>query len=184
MTTFEDLDLTEAFGDDFTSQDEPVRRHAGWITAVALGLAGLLVVVGLAWLFGHHEPASPEGAAVEAAAAAPALDQVQTMSDQVPAEALDGTGVRATSTRFLGSTELGDVYTGVGTNGRLCLLAVPVGDLTSAVCATPRQGAVLVLRPEADGAAVAFVTPGGTAPRAADGWTEASDGLWVQPAGS
>ena len=184
MTTFEDLDLAEAFGDDFTPQDEPVRRHAGWITVVALGLAGLLVAGGLVWLAGHHEPTRAKAAVVQADVAAPALDRVQAATDIVPSTALDGTGVRADSTRFLGDTDLGAVYTGVGEAGRLCLIAVPVGDLTSTACATPRQGTVLVLQPVADGPAVAFVTEGAVAPGAADGWTEATDGLWVQPAES
>ena len=184
MTTFEDLDLAEAFGDDFTPQDEPVRRHAGWITAVAMSLAGLLVVGGLVWLVGHREPTSTRPAVVEPAAAVPALAERQTVLDQVSAAALDGTGVSAASTRRLGSTELGDVYAGVDGTGNLCLIAVPVGDLTSTVCRTPRQGTVLVLRPDPDGPGVALVTTGGTAPAAADGWAEDLGGLWTLPADS
>jgi hypothetical protein len=184
MTTFEDLDLAEAFGDDFAAQDEPVRRHAGWITAVAMTLAGLLVVGGLAWLVGHREPTPTRPAVVEPAAAVPALDASQTALDVIPTAALDGTGVSAASTRHLGSTDLGEVFAGVDGTGRLCLIAVPVGDLTSTECTTPRQGTVLVLRPVSDGPAVALVTAGGTPPPAADGWAESLDGLWALPAGS
>ncbi|MDM7830406.1 hypothetical protein [Cellulomonas edaphi] len=183
MTMFEDLDLAEAFGDDFPAQDDPPRRHAAWITVVALGLAVLLVAGGLLWL-GASRHSTPPAAVVTPVVALPALGEPQTPSDQISATGLDGTGVRTASTRFLGQTDLGRVYAGVGADDKLCLLAVPEGDLTSTTCLTPREGSVLELRPDADGPGIALVTTGGTAPDEADGWTETSPGLWVVPASS
>jgi len=182
MTTFEDLDLAEAFGDDFTSQDEPARRHAGWITAVAMSLAALLVAGGLVWLVGHRQPVSSTSPVVTAAVAVPALDAPQGLRDQIRASALDGTGVRAESTRYLGTTSMGAVFAGVGAHGHLCLITVPVGDLPSTACTKPHQDTVIVLRPTTDGPAVAYATAGATAPDTADGWTEVTDGLWFQAA--
>ncbi|RHA43158.1 hypothetical protein [Cellulomonas rhizosphaerae] len=180
MTTFEDLDLAEAFG-DFEPQEQPTRRRAGWITAVVLTLAVLLVGGGLAWLALSRDT-TPTAIVVAPAVLAPALAEAQTAADQVESSSLDGTGIRAASTRFVASSDLGAIYVATGAGDRLCLLAVPEGDLSSTSCVTPKTGAVIVLRPDVDGPGVALVTEGGEAPSADDGWTQTPSGLWTAPA--
>ncbi|ROS25932.1 hypothetical protein [Cellulomonas sp. PhB150] len=180
MTTFEDLDLAEAFG-DFEPQEQPPRRRAGWITAVVLTLAVLLVGGGLAWLALSRDT-TPTATVVAPAVLVPALAETQTAADQVEASSLDGTGIRASSTRFVARSELGAIYVGTGAGGQVCLLAVPEGDLSSTSCVKPKTGSVIVLRPVADGPAVALVTEGGEAPSADDGWTQTPSGLWTAPA--
>lgn len=178
MTTFEDLDLAEAFG-DFEPQEQPARRRAGWITAIALTLAVLLVGGGLAWLFLGRDSA-PAATPVAPAVLVPALAEAQTAADQVDATGLDGTGIRAASTRYLAESDLGPIYAAIGTDGDLCLLAVPVGDLSSTACVSPKTGAVIVLRPVSDGPAVALVTEGDATPTTDEGWTRTASGLWTQ----
>ncbi|MBD8059364.1 hypothetical protein IC607_10335 [Cellulomonas sp. JH27-2] len=178
MTTFEDLDLADAFGDDFSSQEQPVRRRRGLISAIVLVVAVLLLGGGLVYL-ATASTSSSTVADIAAGEAAPALDSPQGAVDLVSQVGLDGTGITSASTRYLADTDLGRVYLGTSTNGKVCLLAVPTGDLPTTECAKPRTDTVLVLRPDDDGPGVAYVTGDGEAPAKADGWHQTQPGLWV-----
>ncbi|WP_029290852.1 hypothetical protein [Cellulomonas sp. HZM] len=174
MTTFEDLDLAEAF-EDFSPSEETGRRHRGWITAVAMLLAAVLVGCGLVWLFADRS--STPVATVTAEQLEPLLAQPQNVRDQPPAAALDGTSLVSTSTRFLTMSSLGTLYAATTANGRLCLLAVPKGDLPATSCTRPRAGAVVLLQPDVDGPAVQLVPQGGKVPTG-EGWKQLASGVY------
>ncbi|MBT0993239.1 hypothetical protein KIN34_02905 [Cellulomonas sp. DKR-3] len=174
MTTFEELDLDEAFGDFGDAGQEP-RRRSRVLAVAALVVAAALVVVGVLWARSARD--APDVAAPTDLV--PALAAAQGTDDQVPAEDLEDLTVSAPSTRLLASTAYGTHYAALGRDGDVCLVTVSAGELPRETCAAPSERLALTYT-DADDETVVMLAPSDAAPAAAEGWAEKVPNLYVR----
>lgn len=175
MTTFEELDLDEAFGDFGDAGQEP-RRPSRVLAIGAIGAAAALVVVGMLWA-----RSAPPGASEAAppAAIVPALASGQQAADVVPASDLVELSVTSPSTRLLATTDYGTHYTALDEDGDVCLVTVSVGELPRETCAAPSERLALTYA-NADDETVVMLAAASSPPPVEDGWAEKAPNLYVR----
>ncbi|AEI10853.1 hypothetical protein [Cellulomonas gilvus] len=176
MTTFEDLDLGEAFG-DFGDAGTETHRRSRALTVLAFVLASVLVVAGVLWLRDARPTATSE--AVAPATLVAALAAAQGPADVLTGAALEDLSVRPDSTRLLTTTAYGTHYVGLTDSDHVCLVTIRAGMLPAEACATATERLSVSLA-DADGAAVVVLATPSRAPAASDGWVEAAPSLYVR----
>jgi len=175
MTTFEDLDLGEAFGDFGDAGTAPRRRSRAW-GAIAIVVALALVVLGVA---GVDAIRSAPSGATDPTSIVPALAADQSAADRIATDVLETLTVTSTSTRLLGTSAWGTLYAGTTTNGSICLVTLLEGDLPTQSCA-PANDRFAVTATDPDGRDVVTLAAAGHAPNAADGWQELAPNVWTR----
>ena len=175
MTTFEELDLGEAFG-DFGDAGTEARRISPVRAGVAVLVAFVLVVLGVLWLGAARDEPVP---AVEATAVVPVLGAAQTAADRIPGADLDSLTVLSSSTRLIGTSAWGTHYAALDQAGAVCLVTLREGDLPVQTCGGPSADLTLATT-DVDGRDVVLLTAPGTAPTT-DGWERVTDRLWTRP---
>ncbi|UJP40879.1 hypothetical protein [Cellulomonas palmilytica] len=175
MTTFEDLDLGEAFGDFGDAAAEPRRRSRAWGAAAFL-LAIALLVAGLVWVNAARQ--SPLDVSATPTAVVPALAAEQTAADRITDADLGAIDVVATTTRRLGTSAWGEHYVGLTASGSVCLLTVVEGDLPGQSCARPTTHLALTTS-DVDGRDVVWLAAQGAEP-SDEGWQLLAPNLWVR----
>ncbi|GEL95280.1 hypothetical protein [Cellulomonas composti] len=173
MTTFEDLDLVEAFG-DFGEAEPAPRRRSAVVAVVAFAVALALIVVGIVWA----SNAGSDGAAqaAETTSVVPQLAVAQSAADKLDDGDLAELAVLADSTRLLTTTALGTHYAAIGTDGDVCVVTVLPGTLPTQGCAAPTDRLRITVA-DADGNPALVLAAPGTSP--GDGWHEVAPGVWV-----
>ncbi len=175
MTTFEDLDLGEAFGDFGDAAAAPRRRSRAWGAAAFL-LAIALLVVGVVWLDAARR--SPVDVSAAPSDLVPALAAEQTAADRIADADLDLIDVVTTTTRRLGTSAWGEHYVGLTAGGAVCLLTVVEGDVPGQSCARPTTHLALTTA-DVDGRDVVWLAAQGAGPTDA-GWAQLAPNLWVR----
>jgi len=179
MTTFEDLDLGEAFGDFGDAATEPRRLSRAW-GAAAFALAAGLLAGGVAWVNAARD--TPTQVPVEPAAVVPALGAAQSAADRIPAADLEALTVAAlpvdaASTRLLATSPWGTHYAALS-SGSVCLVTVVEGDLPGQSCAAASTHLALTTS-DVDGRDVVRLAATDAAPTD-EGWTRLAPNLWVR----
>ncbi|WP_155856200.1 hypothetical protein [Cellulomonas sp. URHD0024] len=168
-TTFDDADL---FSDVFTGFRGvgASTRHSRLLTALTLVAALLLVVGGLVWSSLARQ--TPAVDAIDPADLVPVLAESQRAGDVIASSDLADLLIYPESTRYLTSDDTTTYFVATAPDDKLCLLAMPVGDLAQTSCAST-AGTPHVLRLEN----VMLVPAGATAPA---GWHEAAANVFVR----
>ncbi|WP_019135936.1 hypothetical protein [Cellulomonas massiliensis] len=177
MTTY-DVDTFEAaFLDDAEREDDAGQERSGHgrgrRALLAAVVAALLVGAGVVGALALRS--GPATDAVTAEELVPALAAAATAQDAVSGTDLQDLDVRPGSTRLIATTRTGAHYAAVGTQGQLCVVTVPRGDLPSRLCVPAAPGAWI---PVDD--TLRLVTAGGPQPDAEDGWVAAGDLVWTR----
>ena len=175
MTTFEDLDLGEAFGDFGDAGTETRRLSRAWGVVAGL-IAFALVALGLVWA-GSQRDAPVAAASPESVV--PALGAAQTAADRLAGAELDALTVVSSSTRLLGTSAWGSHYAALDQAGAVCLVTVLDGELPAQTCGGPSESLTLATS-DVDGRDVVLLTAQDTAP-SADGWQRVAPHLWTRP---
>lgn len=176
MTTFEDLDIGEAFGDFGDAGTEPLRRSRAWGLVASL-IALVLVALGLVWLNAARDAPT---AAASPESIVPALGAAQTAADTLTGADLDSLTVLSSSTRLLGTSEWGSHYAALSESGAVCLVTVLDGQLPAQACGGPNAHLSLTTT-DLDGRDVVLLTAQDAAPTSGDGWHRLTDHLWTRP---
>ncbi len=174
MTTYEELDLADAFGEfDWT---EPTRsRRPRVLAAVVFVLAAALIVVGVLWAQGNRGVDAP--AALEPAVAVPALARAQSAGDRVDPAGIEALDVLPASTRLLTTTAVGTHYAALDSAGGVCVLTTRVGDLPTADCAPATESLAIMVSDEA-GSPVLMLTAATDSP--GEEWAPAAPHVFVR----
>lgn len=174
MTTFEDLDLAEAFG-DFGDAGAATRRVSRVWGVVAALVAFALVTFGLVWAKSLRDQpataASPESVL-------PALGAAQVAADRLGAAELDPLTVVSSSTRLLGTSSWGAHYAALDQAGAVCLVTVLDGQLPTQTCAGASEHLTLTTT-DLDGRDVVLLSAQDAAP-STDGWQRVAPHLWAR----
>jgi hypothetical protein len=173
MTTFHEGDLfTETFEGFGDVQD--ARRRRMWPSVVALVVAAVLLVGGLAWL--REGPRQGVEHAVDATTLLSVFNRPQTVADRPSGDDLDGVTptVDPETTRFLLTDADGAEYAAVSNGGRLCIVTVPRGDLASATCVKSLPHSTITVSDDL------VVSTTGTDPKLGAGWTQVQPNVWTR----
>lgn len=174
MTTFEELDLDEAFGDFGDAGQEP-RRPSRVLAIGAIVAAAALLTGGILWA-----RSAPDGAAAaDPAAVVPTLGATQGAADVVPAADLVDLTVTGPSTRLLATTAYGTHYAALDADGDVCLVTVSAGELPRESCAAASDRLALTYADD-DDETVVMLAASSAAPSAQEGWTEKVPNLYVR----
>ncbi|OZB46963.1 MAG: hypothetical protein B7X40_10270 [Cellulomonas sp. 14-74-6] len=163
-------ELLSGFGTHDTAPTSQQHRRAG----ITLVVASALVVAGGGigwWLLA---PGSSSGPAAHVAA----FDSPQQGGDKLDADDADQLQVDPASTRLVVRTPAAATYVGRSVSGRLCIMQLPTGDVSTETCGPDRKGVVLTVG-TARGGQVRLVADGGPTPAATEGWKSAGANVWT-----
>ena len=169
MTTYDDADLFSDAFTGFTGVSETPRRSRK-LGVLALVVAALVVVGALIGAVVARN--SPAGAAVDPASLVPILGEPQGVSDVIAASDRDDLLIDPTSSRLLLADDTTSYYAATSPGDKICLVAIPSGDLARTACAST-TGAPSVVRLDD----VMIVPTGATAPA---GWHETAANVYTR----